>query len=125
MVALGVVDLVEVDAQDDGHVGLLGRRGDDHLARTRLEVLGGAGAIAEAPGRLDHDLDADVPPRQRGRVRLGEHGDPAPVDADRAVERLDVAREGPVDGVEAQQMRERLASIRSLMPTHSTSAPCS
>ena len=104
----GVVDLVEVDAQRDGDVGLLGRRGDDHLARPGLEVLGGARAVAEVPARLDHDLGADVAPRERRGVRLGEHGDLAPVDPQRPVEHLDGTGEGPVDGVVAQQMREHL-----------------
>ena len=108
VVALGVVDVVEVDAQRHGDVGLLGRRGDDHLARPGLEVLGGARAVAEEPGGLDHDLGADVAPRQRGRVGLGEHRDLAPVDAQRPVEHLDVPGERPVDGVVAQQVREHL-----------------
>ena len=73
MVALGVVDLVEVDAEDDvgvDRLGALGRRGEDHLARAGLEVLRGVGAGAEAAGGLDHDVDAEVGPRQVGGVAL-------------------------------------------------------
>ena len=108
VVALGVVVALEVDPQRDGDVGLLGRRGDDHLARARLEVLGGSGAVAEQPGRLDDDVGADVAPRQRSGIRLGEDRDLAVVDADGAVEHLDLARERPVDRVVAQQVREHL-----------------
>ena len=104
----GSYTVVEVDAQRDGDVGVLGRRGDDDLARARLEVLGGARAVAEVSARLDHDVGADVAPWERGRVRLGEHGDLAPVDANRIVEHLDGPGEGPVDGVVAQQVREHL-----------------
>ena len=104
----GVVHLVEVDAQRDGDIRLLGRGGDDHLARPCLEVLGGARAVAEVPARLDHDLGADVAPRERGGVRLGEHGDLAPVDPQRPVEHLDGPGERPVYGVVAQEMREHL-----------------
>ena len=73
-----------------------------------LEVLGRARAVAEEPGGLDHDLGADVAPRKRGRVRLGEHRDLAAVDAERPVEHLDGAGERPVDRVVAQQVREHL-----------------
>ena len=44
VVALGVVDVVEVHAERDRDVGLLGGRGDDHLARAGLEVARGVGA---------------------------------------------------------------------------------
>ena len=108
VVASRVVHLVEVDAERDGDVGVLGRRGDDHLARARLEVLGGARAVAEVSARLDHDVGADVAPRERGRVRLGEHRDLAAVDANRIVEHLDGPGERPVDRVVAEQVREHL-----------------
>ena len=75
-----VVVGVEVDAEGDGHVGLLGRGGDDHLLGARLEVLGGVVAGGEEAGRLDHDVDAEVAPGQRRRVALGEHLDLVAVD---------------------------------------------
>ena len=40
------------------------------LLRAGLEVLRGVGAGAEAPGGLDHDVDAEFGPRQLGRVAL-------------------------------------------------------
>ena len=108
VVALRVVVGLEVDPQRDGEVGLLGRRGDDHLLRARLEVLGRSGAVAEQPGGLDDDLGADVAPWQRSGIRLGEDRDLPVVDADGAVEHLDLARERPVDRIVAQQVREHL-----------------
>ena len=68
--SLGVVRVVEVDAERDGDVGLLGRRRDDHLARAGLDVLQRVGALAEQARRLDHDLDAELAPGQRRRDRL-------------------------------------------------------
>ena len=52
------------------------------LLGARVEVLGGVVALGEEAGRLDHDVGAEVAPRQRGRVALGEHLDLAAVDDD-------------------------------------------
>ena len=57
---LGVICLVEVDAESDGYVRFLRGRRDDHLARACLEMLRGARAGAEPAGRFDHDLDAEL-----------------------------------------------------------------
>ena len=68
-----VVDLVEVDAEDDVRVdglGALRRGGEDDLACAGLEVARGIGAGAEAAGGLDDDVDAEIGPRQVGRVGL-------------------------------------------------------
>ena len=62
-----VVDAL-VDAQHDGHVLALGGRADDDLAGAGLEVRGGLGGVGEQAGRLEHDVDAQVPPGQLGRV---------------------------------------------------------
>ena len=43
---------------------------------SRLERVG------EEPGRLDDDVNAEVPPREPLRVALGEDGEPAAVDGD-------------------------------------------
>ena len=80
MVRLGVV-VVEVDAEGDGDVRLLGGGRDDHLLGAGLEVLGGVGARGEEAGRLDHDVDAEVGPRQVRRVALLEGDDRLAVDA--------------------------------------------
>ncbi len=53
---------VEVDAEHDGDVLALGRRGDDDLLDAAAEVLGGVVTRGEEAGRLDHDLGPDGVP---------------------------------------------------------------
>ncbi len=110
VMALGVVHRLEVHADHDRRVqrlGALGGGGDDHLARARRQVLGGRGARAVAPGRLDHHVDAELPPRQLGDLRLGQRAHAPSADHDLPAGGLDRPREGAVDGVVAQQVRER------------------
>src|SRR5262249_31606945 len=52
--------------------------------------------IGEDPGALEDDVDAEIAPRQRGRVLLGEDPDLAAVDDDRLVAGSDVAVVGAV-----------------------------
>ena len=78
----GGVVLVVVDAEDDGDVGALGRRGDDDLLRARGEVLCSRVPVGEEPRRLEHDVDAEVLPRQLGRVALRQHLELVAVDRD-------------------------------------------
>ena len=92
MVLVEVVGVV-VHAQHERHVGLGGRRGDDHLLRARVQVLGGVGALGEEAGRLDHDLGADVAPGQRRGIALGEHAQLLAVDDQAVVGGLDLAGE--------------------------------
>ena len=68
-----LVVLVEVDAEDDRDVLVLGGRGDDDLLGAGVEVLGGLVAVGEEAGRLDDDVDAEVAPRQLRGVALLEH----------------------------------------------------
>ena len=56
---------------------------------------GGPLALGEEPRRLDHDVDAEVAPGQRGRVALGEHLDELSVDDQATVANLDRAGERP------------------------------
>jgi hypothetical protein len=108
VVVVRVVGVVEVDAEDDRRVRLGGRGGDDDLLGAGLEVLGGVRALGEEAGRLDHDVDAEVAPRQLRRIALRERLDLAAVDDQRVPGRLDGGREAPVDGVVLEQVRERL-----------------
>ena len=104
----GVVDLVEVDPEHDRDVGVGGRGGDHDLLGPTREVDGGLLAGGEQAGRLDHDVDSELLPRQRGGVALGEHPELLPVDLQRAVERAHRARVGTEDRVVLEQMRKRL-----------------
>ena len=65
-------------------------------------------ALGEEAGRLDHDVDAEVAPRQRGGIALLERLDVLAVDPQRAVADLDRALERPVDRVVLEQVGERL-----------------
>ena len=67
------VVLVVVDAEHERDVGIGRGRRDDDLLRAGVEVLLRPVAVGEEAGRLDHDVDAEVAPRQRRRVALGEH----------------------------------------------------
>ena len=65
--------LLEVDAQGDGDV-LAGRRcRDQDLLAPPARCLAALVTLGEEAGRLDHDVDAELAPRQGGRVALGEH----------------------------------------------------
>jgi hypothetical protein len=107
VVALGVVVALEVDAEGDGHVRLLGGGGDDHLLGAGLEVLGGVGAGGEEAGRLDHDVDAEVAPGQSGRIALGEDLDLVAAGDDRVAVDLDPAGVAAEDRVVLEQVGHR------------------
>ena len=70
--------------------------------------LRAASAFGEASGGLEHDVDAEVLPRQRRRILLGEDSDLVAVDGDRAVRRRDVALVRAVHRVVLEEVRERL-----------------
>ena len=91
MVRVRVV-VVVVDAEHERDVGIGRRRRDDDLLRARVEVLLRAVALREEAGRLEHDVDTEVAPRERGRIALGEELDLLAAGADDAVADLDVAR---------------------------------
>ena len=106
VVRVGVVVRVEVDAESDRHVRLRRRRRDDHLLRARVEVLLRVVPLGEEAGRLDHDVDAEVAPRQVGRIALLEDLDLLAVDRDRAAALGDLAGEPPEDRVVLQEVGE-------------------
>ena len=102
------VVLVVVDAEHERDVRLLGRRRDQHLLRARVEVLLRAVALGEVARRLDHDVDAEVAPRQGRRVALGEHLELRAAGLDHAVAELDTLRKRPEHRVVLEQVRHRL-----------------
>ena len=99
---------VVVDAEHDRHVGVRGRRADHDLRRSGVEVLLRAFALREEAGRLDHDVDAEVPPRKVGGIALGEHLELLAGGDDRAVAHFDAALETAEDGVVLEQVPHRL-----------------
>jgi hypothetical protein len=60
------------------------------------------------PGGLEHDVDAEVFPRQRRRVLLGEYSDFVAVDGDRAASRRDVALVCAVNRIVLEEVCERV-----------------
>ena len=88
-----------VHAQDDRDVLVLGRRADDDLLGTGIDVRPGLLGVREDAGRFEDDLDAEVAPRQGRGILLGEDLDLAAIDDDRAVARLDLTVVGAVGRV--------------------------
>ena len=121
VVRAGVV-LVVVDAEHDGDVGLGRRRGDDDLPRARVDVLLRLVALGEEAGRLDYDLDAEVAPRQRGRVALGQQLELLAGRPDDAVAGFDVPLERPRFESYLSRCAIVFASPRSFAATISKSA---
>ena len=96
-----------IDAHDDRDVLVLGRGGDDHLARASLQVRPRLGGVSEVPRGLDDDGDAHGSPGQRGRVLLGEDANSATTHDELAVAVLHREREPTEDAVVLQQVRQR------------------
>src|SRR3954453_22591947 len=83
------------------------RRGDPGLLRAGLEVLRGVVALGEEAGRLEHDLDAEVAPRQVRGIALLEDLDLLAVDDEAVAADLHLARIRPQDRVVLDQVGER------------------
>ena len=75
------------------------RRGQDHVGRAGFnvprQVLGGR----EDPRALQHQVDAQLVPRELRRFTLAKHRDSVAVDDQRALRGADLAVVAPVDGV--------------------------
>ena len=106
-----------VHAHHDRNVFALGRRGDDDLLRTAVDVLLGGVGVGEPSGRLEHQIDAQVLPRERGRILLGEDANLVAVDGDRTVFGADLAGIRPVDRVVLEQVRQRFG-VRQVVDRH-------
>jgi hypothetical protein len=85
------------------HDGGYGRRrrgrGKDHVGGTGLDVLSQAVLAGEDAGAFQHEVDAEVGPRQVGRVTFVERSDPPAVDQQRLVRGGDRTVVAAVDGV--------------------------
>ena len=111
------IELVVVDAEDDGDVGIPARGTDDHMAGSGLEVLRRQRMGREDAGRLDDDIHVEVAPRQVRRIALGEDLETVPVDVQFAVDDLDGAVERPVNGVVLEEVRQ-CVRVREIVHTH-------
>jgi hypothetical protein len=106
-VMLGAVIAAVVDADHDREVGVGGRRRDDDLLRTGVEMLLRPVTAREEARRLEHDIDAELTPRQGSRVTLGEHLHLLPTRIDHAVTERDFPRERAERRVVLQEMCHR------------------
>ena len=79
-IVLGWIVLVLVDAEDESHVFIGGRGGDDDLFHGLAEVGFGLGGIGEVAGGFDDDLRACGGPVQLGGITLGEDFDLLAID---------------------------------------------
>ena len=104
VVLRGVV-LVVVDAHHDRDVLAGGRRRDNDLPGAAGQMLGRVGSLREPAGRLDHHIHAEVAPRQRGRVALGQHLDRVVPGPDDVAVRRHVQVERAEQGVVLEQVR--------------------
>ncbi len=104
VVPAGVV-LGVVDAEDDCEVFAFGGGADDDLlGAAAVDVGAGLLCGGEQPRGLDHDLDAEVFPRDLGGIALGEHLDGLPIDGDGVVAGGDVAREDAVVAIVLEEV---------------------
>ena len=71
-------------------------------------MLGGGVAVGEEAGRLEHDVDAEVLPRQLRRIAQRQHLELVAVDRDAVVLGLDVRVQVAEHRVVLQQVRERV-----------------
>ena len=102
------LDLVLVDAVDERAVDvLLARCRDDDLLRAGGDVRAGLGLRGEEAGAFEHDVDAQILPRQLRRIALGADLDPVAVDDEVAAIDADLARKPAVCGVVLRQVRVR------------------
>jgi hypothetical protein len=112
------VEGVLVDADHECRVGILGWGGDDHPMRARLDVRRCLLPAGEPARALDHDVDAQLPPRQLGGVGLHEHDHGGGADHHRVVLDGHGHREVSVDRVPGQQSGERLGIAEVVYRRH-------
>ena len=107
LVLLRLVVLV-VDAVDDREVGT-GRRGRHDDGRgTRLEVHRCVVTLGEEARRLDHDVDAEVAPRECLGVALGQHRQRVVADLDPVLGGRDLLGQHAHDRVVLEEVGHRV-----------------
>ena len=124
MVRRGVVGVV-VHAHHDRDVLALRGRADDDLLGAGFEVGRRLLPVREQTGRLDHDLGADLLPRELRGIALREHTQLVAVDGEAVVRDGDLASRRPRTESYFSRCARVFASVMSLTPTKSTSAPVS
>jgi hypothetical protein len=100
--------LLVVDAHDQHGVRLLRRRRDhDAFRATRLHMFVGVVTMRKPPGRLEHQIHAQILPRERGRILEGEDLERVAIDGDGVAGGADVRLQVAHDRVVLEQVGER------------------
>ena len=113
MVLLGIVIAV-VDPQDDGDVGVGGRRRDQDLFRPSLQVLFRFRALGEQSRGFDDQVDPQLFPGQFGGILDCHHLDLFLSNLDEAVSVSHIFRKNSENRVILQQMGQGLG-IRDII----------
>ena len=95
---------VVVDAVDDGRIGAVGGRGDQHALGAGGQMRGSFVLGGEDAGAFQRDVDAEFLPRQLGRIAFGRNLDLAVAEADGVALDCHGAGEAAVHGVKAEQV---------------------
>src|SRR6202790_1014352 len=97
-----------VDAEDEGRVGAVGMRGDDHFFDRAAEMLLSVGAFGEETSRFDNDVGSDAGLIDFGGIFYRENLEGLAFNRDRIARVRDVVREIAEDGIVLEQVREGL-----------------
>ena len=119
---LARIVLVVVDAEDDRDVRTLRGSGDDDLLGAGRQVLGGILPLGEEAGRLEHDVDAEVLPRELRRIAHREHLELVAVDRNRVALGFHLRVQVAEHGVVLQQMGER-GGVCEIVDRHEVDVP--
>src|SRR2546423_176185 len=103
----GIV-LVAVDSHYDRNVLALRRSRDQNFFRSTLYMLSSRVGIGEPPGGLEHDVHAEVFPRECAGIFLSKNFYLVAVDDDRVFSGFDVALISAVHRVVLEEVRQSL-----------------
>jgi hypothetical protein len=83
-----------------------------------VEMLGGRLAVGEQTSAFERDVDAEVLPRQPGRITLRRHPDQPGADVHTVVVDGEFAAERAMDGIVLQQVRVDLGRAEIIDADH-------
>jgi hypothetical protein len=118
VVHVRVIALVVHPQHDVQRAGVLDRRRHDHLRGAPREEGRERLGCPEAARALEHDVDAELAPRDASRVGASRQRDRPAVDLERAVDARDLPRPAAVHRVELEQVRARLGVPVQLVHVH-------
>ena len=104
------VELILIDPDDEGGVGVLSGGRDDDARRSSLKMFGGLLALGVFAGRFGDDVDREFVPRKVLCTRFGQHLDPARADDHLVAVDRDGIGVATMDRVTSEQTGERFRS---------------